>query len=134
MAARNLHELAQSTVDAIVASPSVGIYNVGITMSPDRRRRQYALYSTPRPWNHMVFLAYDLTAKQAVALEKHLFTYCAKGEATTARQQKYSRVKEVEYRSSVGGLVDGGLKNYSVYVAWCEPGRKRKLRQVEEAM
>src|SRR5690606_4324726 len=118
---RNLLQAACSTVDAIVASPRVEMYNVGITMSPDRRRRQYVLYSQPRPWNHMAFLAYGLTLKQAQSLEEGLFTYCTESASKSRRCKKYSPVKDGPYRRSAGGRADDSQPNYSVYVAWCEP-------------
>lgn len=116
--------VACHTVDAIVASPRVEMYNVGITMSPDRRRRQYVLYSTPRPWKHMTFLAYGLTLKQAKRLEEGLFNYCTESEPKSLRCRKYSPVKEGPYRASSGGRADDGNPIYSVYVAWCEPGAR----------
>ncbi|GAB6197540.1 hypothetical protein PAGU2595_028790 [Lysobacter xanthus] len=124
MAARNLSEVSRATVEAIVASPRVAMYNVGITMSPDRRRRQYALYSTPRAWNHMAFLAYGLTLQQAQKLEMELFEHCAKAPPRSQLAKKYSPVKEGAYRRSAGGRADDGEASYSVYVAWCEPGER----------
>lgn len=121
MAARNLSEAARATVNAIVASPQISMYNVGITMSPDRRRRQYVLYSTPRPWNHMAFLAYGLTLSQAKSLEEDLFNYCTKTGLSSVRYKKYSGVKDGPYRSSAGGRKDDEHPIYSVYLAWCDP-------------
>jgi len=100
------------------------MYNVGITMNADRRRRQYFLYSTPRPWSHMAFLAYGLTLQQAQKLEQGLFEYCAKADQRTQLGKKYSPVKEGPYRRSAGGRDDDGENSYSVYVAWCEPGER----------
>lgn len=122
MVARNLSDAARATIDSIVASPLVSMYNVGITMSPDRRRRQYVLYSTPRPWNHMAFLAYGLTLSQAMSLEEDLFTYCTKTDHSSVRYKKYSGVKEGPYRRSAGGRDDDEQSIYSVYLAWCDPG------------
>lgn len=122
MPARNLLKAAQATVDAMVASPMVEIYNVGITMDPNRRRRQYVLYSSPRPWNHMAFIAYGMTLRQAQALEKELFSYCTKEDLSALRYKKYSSVKDGPYRPSAGGRNDDGQTIYSVYIAWCEPG------------
>ena len=121
MPARNMLQVACSTVGAIVASPKVEMYNVGITMNADRRRRQYVLYSTPRPWGHMAFLAYGLTLKQAQDLEEGLFNYCKEASPKSLLRRKYSPVKEGPYRRSAGGRIDDGQPNYSVYVAWCEP-------------
>lgn len=121
MPSRNLLDLSCATVNAIVASPKVVMYNVGITMNADRRRRQYALHSAPRPWYHMAFLAYGLTLQQALKLEEGLFQYCAKAAPNTLRARKYSPVKESSYRRSSGGRLDAGEAIYSVYVAWCDP-------------
>jgi hypothetical protein len=124
--ARNLLAAASATVDAIVASPRVAMYNVGITVNPDRRRRQYILYSTPRPWNHIAFLAYGLTLAQAQKLEEGLFNYCKQADRRSFTHKKYSPVKEGVYRRSAGGRADDGTSCYSVYVAWCEPDDRGK--------
>jgi len=121
MPVRNLDQIARCTLDAIVSSPKVAMYNVGITMNPDRRRRQYVLYSTPKAWEHMAFLAYGLTLLQAQKLENVLFDYCTKTNARSVRHRKYSPVREGNYRRSSGGRADDGQATYSVYLAWCEP-------------
>lgn len=125
MPARNLDAIAKATLESIVSSPSVEMYNVGITMDADRRRRQYALYSTPRPWNHLAFLAYGLTLAQAQKLEKSLFEHCKAFDKRSSLYRKYSPVKEGNYRKSAGGRADNGEQIYSVYIAWLTGRRDR---------
>lgn len=121
MPARNLDAVAKATLESIVSGRSVAMYNVGITMNADRRRRQYALYSGPQPWNHLAFLAFGLTLVQAQALEKSLFEHCKSFDKRSSIYRKYSPVKEGNYRKSAGGRADDGEQIHSVYVAWRGP-------------
>ena len=121
MPPRNLEAVAKATLESIVASRNVMMYNVGITMDANRRRRQYARDSMPKPWNHLAFFAFGLTLSQAQDLEKTLFEHCSNSDKRGFLYRKYSPVKAGPYRKSSGGRADDGEPIHAVYIAWCDP-------------
>jgi len=105
------------TVDAIVRSPRVVRYCVGITLDPYSRSKQYRYWQVPYP--HFAVLETNLSANNALMLEKELFYEIKNSRNNTLRRSKYvpDRI-EGEYVNSLGGKASDNDSAYVFYVAW----------------
>ena len=105
------------TVDAIVQSPGVGEYMIGITGRPSaHRKREYARL---RGYEHLVVLADNLAAEDARELEEHLQGYISEVKRLGV-YRKYERSwRDGPYYPNCGDRD----RIFSVYMAWQE--RKR---------
>lgn len=107
-------------VSVLVRSQELETYRVGITKDSSRRRNQYKNYSVPKPWPHMVFLAFDLPLAKAQTLEKSLFETCTNGDRRSPLYKKYdSSVRDQAYVKSAGGKPSTDDARYCLYVVWC---------------
>lgn len=97
---------------AIIASPEVDRFCIGITGRPKARRLEYrrALASEGMKLEGFVLLDWDRTGEQAIALERWLF-----GELK--KSSKYDNHENVSYFASVKRT----LPSQAVYIAWWRP-------------
>jgi hypothetical protein len=106
-------------VRTLAKSPLLETYRVGITMDARRRRSQYRNASVPKPWPHMVFLAFDMDRDEAWQMEKtvqHALTKQSRRDVTYMRYDK--SVRDDEWVKSAGGK-NTSHDRYCLYVAWC---------------
>ena len=107
-------------IDVLVASRKLHTYCVGITKDAKLRSYQYKKYSVPKPWPHMVFLAFDLDQAKALAFERAVFEACTGGDKRSALYAKYaSDLRTKGYRASVGGAKFDPNARYCLYICWC---------------
>ena len=107
-------------ISVLVKSPKLETYCVGITMDAKRRRSQYKNYSVPKPWPHMIFLAFELDQSQALDLEKAVFEACTDGDKRKQLYTKYaSDLRDKNHRPSTGGRPNDPKTTYCLYVSWC---------------
>jgi hypothetical protein len=107
--------------EAIVKSPAVEQYNVGITKDPSKRRNQYWRGDKIREYDHFVILEWGLSHSEAQYLEEIVFTELTRDqERVTYRKYKHS-VRDQGYRRSFGGYTPKPDDTYDLYIAWWEP-------------
>ncbi|ACK82469.1 hypothetical protein [Methylorubrum extorquens] len=106
------YEFVLATAKAIVSSPAVSCFCIGITGRPKARRNEYrkALAFDGQTLDGFVLLDWERTGEQAVAMERWLF------ERLKA-SAKYDNHENVAYF----GSVKKALPDQAVYIAWWKP-------------
>jgi hypothetical protein len=109
-------------VRTLVKSPLLESYRVGITMDAQRRRSQYRNASVPKPWPHMVFLAFGMDRDEAWLMEKAVQDALTKRSKRDVTYLRYDQsVRDDQWVKSAGGKAMGD-ESYCLYVAWCNVG------------
>jgi hypothetical protein len=108
-------------VEAIVKSPSVEQYNIGITLDATRRRRQYWLGDGVREYDHFVLLEWDLSHSKALQMEERLFVDLTQDKRSITYKKYKSTVRDHSYHASIGGRKLCCEDSYYLYIAWWVP-------------
>ena len=105
-------------ITALIQSPGITKYVIGITADIPSRVRAYSRVSIP--WVYV--LQTNLFAKQALAIEKALFEAAVSDRRSLAYRKYHDGKKEQKYCPSIGGVgAERPGKAYAVYVAgWFE--------------
>lgn len=106
-------------VSVIVRSPSLETYRIGITKDRRRRRNQYLTASAPKPWPHMVFMAFDLDMQKAQAMEREVFERCVSATRSVLYKKYDQVVRDRPYVRSAGGRTSDDQSPFCLYMAWC---------------
>ncbi|HVB15883.1 MAG TPA: hypothetical protein VNF04_05070, partial [Stellaceae bacterium] len=108
----------ENKISAICASPAVKECIVGLTCTPETRRKQYRgkkaqqlIGDSP----HFVILMTGLSAIDALVVERELFTRCITKPDLYAKY--HPKKRDQSYHASHGGTVREGPV-YCVYLAW----------------
>lgn len=110
------------TIEAIVRSPLLEEYNIGITMRPLERKDQYRMWGPKNDapsWPHFVILnTRDLNAKSALSLEEELYALIKENKKSILFKKYRGDTKNGEYTRSLGGLKEDNDHAYYLYIAW----------------
>ena len=113
---KNVSRIAE-TIEAIVSSPLVIYYNVGITLNPQTRRIPYA--SSAPYYRHFVILETGLSSVEAIELERTLFNKIVAYDKRCFSYRKYAPVRrDAPYKASLGGKRAQNDGVYVFYIAW----------------
>ena len=105
---------AIASIAALIASPRIDRYVVGITLTPSTRRSSYRregfdLYFT---------LEHGMDLAEALSLERAVFGTLLESKKKLTHKKYQPDKRDSTYRSSSGGKKAEG-KSYSLYVAAC---------------
>jgi hypothetical protein len=104
------------TVKAIVASPEISQYKVGLTLNSPRRRLQYL----GKGFEHFVIL--DTWLSAATAVEKEQVVFRALTETSDKRSLVYRKYhlksRDASTTRSLGGRKPESSDSYDLYMAW----------------
>jgi len=114
------------TIEAIVRSPLLEEYNIGITVDLPRRKGQYRTWG-PRnnapSWQHFVVLnTRPLQASKALELEQDLYNLITNDRRSVLYRKYRGDTKHKPHTKSLGGLTDDNERPYYIYVAWGNVG------------
>jgi hypothetical protein len=109
-----------ATIEAIVRSPMLEKYNIGITVDSTRRRSQYKNFEPT--WPHYVILKSGLSAKDALKIEHDLFTQATSNKRSILYKKYRGDSREKSYKPGLGGLEKDNDKLYDIYIAWGDIG------------
>lgn len=101
-------------IDALISSPLIEKYLVGITSDVVGRRKSYA--SKNIDCKNFYILEVSLTSDEALNLEHELFLELVKDKEHIRYKKYHLEKRDVPYRKSTGGVRKEG-KVYSVYIA-----------------
>jgi hypothetical protein len=108
-------------VEAIVKSPSVEQYNIGITLDATRRRSQYWRGDKVREYDHFVLLEWMLSQSEALQMEECLFVNLTQDRQSITYTKYKHTIRDQKYRRGLGGRLPSNEDLYDLYIAWWEP-------------
>ena len=108
----------ENTISAICASPTVKQCVVGLTCTPETRRKQYKGKKAQQligSSSHFVILRTGLSAKDALEVERTLFSRCV--TKAELYEKYHPKRRDLPYHAGLGGTAKEGPV-YCVYLAW----------------